>query len=258
MSKRTLHITTELVPIFEFLIHISDEVEYAVVWKDNFIEKLYTWFKDLLDTVGVLWKDNREFENAAKHINMQNFWEITELVLKTKPSNDRVNMQIIFAYLETIKTLWNAYNHETDNYKRLIELSTDKYPEFIKNFLLTEQNNFFKQNKAKFDWISPRAFIDLRNALAHFFSVGTWWLQLGPSDSDILQKVKKYTNDQLSINPPFLDSEDFFHLVKAWGILLIEKWESDSKNNIFWWIEYVKNIVNTYWAKLIREDQFNI
>ena len=176
----------------------------------------------------------------------------------------RSQMIVLFASLEVLFVLHLAYENQTNEKESLIKLAMDSNntKSFLNNFLLTEENKFYMDNKARLAKIDSTQLRDLRNSLTHFFSVGHGGLSLSP---ELLgQRSRKFENilkQNKKGNIVFISEDDLLQLIKYANLLRFKKWSDDFQNDpedFKQKIQFVIDLVKKEGAVIIRNNDLNI
>jgi hypothetical protein len=141
---------------------------------------------------------------------------------------------ILFSYLEVLFMVNAAYLTETADKKILkdFRMNTNEFKNFVNGFILTQKNQYYKQNEKKFCKLNSRKMIDLRNNLVHFFSVSDDGVSLFPG---IAKTQQKKLNQNLLDNGVksmvFIDELELFELIKGAGHILLNIWIDEYKKD---------------------------
>jgi hypothetical protein len=259
-SEKVL-ISPNIAPVVNFIMEIEKEVQNIIGFNkritsisENYIEMLN--FVAFLS--GKLKENGIDFQYTLKELPEK----ITEKLEFHFPL--RSQMIVLFASLEVLFTLHLAYENETHNKDVLIKFTMDKdtTKRFLNNFLLTEENDFYKNNKARFCKINAVQLRDLRNLLTHFFSIGHGGLSISPALLD--QKTRKFENI-LKANKKgsvvFISENDLFELIKHANMIRFKKWSNDFLNtpdDFKRKIQFVIDLVKRDGAVIIKSNNIKI
>lgn len=247
-------ISPDLTCIFDFLIWIQLELD-SIFWFENQLKKIKKQFQETLQLTAFL----------AKKLEENNIDYSYDLIEHPNAIVGKFNFQlpirsqfiVLFANLEVIFALYIAFQKETsdENLIRNTLMDQEETRKFLNIFLLSEKNEFYLSNKKLFSKISAKKLRELRNSLAHFFSV-SWTINLIHND---LTKEARALELKLKIanihDTSFLTPEDLFNLIKSSSRLLFKIWSDlylddpvDFKRKIF----FVKTIVEERAAVTIK------
>lgn len=248
MTKEKIHfsfdgeaikISSHIDPVFNFLKGIENEVE-GILDSHKRLECIHKNYVEVLKHVNFL-------NNKLKEKDMN--FQYKEYVIKEKVKRNLKNFQlgsllrsqviVLFASLEVLFNLHLAYEHETADEEKLFALSKDNIKKFLNQFLLTDENNYYKANKSRLSKIDSTKLRDLRNSLTHFFSVSPN-LPLAPSVQDqnsrtIENKLKQNKEGHIV----FLSENDLFQIIRDANLLRFKKWSDDYKKDP---IEFTRKI----------------
>lgn len=224
-------ISPDIMPVFSFLMEIEKEIENILGFnkklddiKINYLEmsEFVLFLSDIIK------KNNLDFKyNFKEHPE-----KIADKLTFTFPIRSQVI--VLFASLDVLYNLHTAYEKQTTDKGILRELTmnTDNTKKFLNQFLLTEENKYYKDNKVRFSKIDSTKLRHLRNSLTHFFSIGSGGLSLAPRLLDEktrnFEKVLKQNKKGYIV---FTSPEDLYGLIKEANMLRMKKWSEDFKND---------------------------
>lgn len=222
LNGESLYVSPNLMAIFKFIVGIEEEV-LEVIQVDVKLDGIRDQFLELLDLCmyqSTLLKENSisysfDFKEDPK--------EIAEKL--NKKLSIRSQSIVLFAYLETLRVLWTAYELKTFDELVLKNASNSSIDKFIKEFCLNNRNEWFKKNSKRSGQIGVKSLRDLRNNLTHFFSVSK--LGLVYSYEDIHDDLRKGTNNTVQ----FISPTDIYEMIKSAARIMLEVWSNDFKRN---------------------------
>lgn len=246
-NDKGIFISPDIMPVFNFLMEVEKEVESFL----GFNTKLHGISKNYLEMIEfVTFLSNKLKEN---NINFEfTFKEHPEKVAEKLEFHIplRSQMIVLFASLDVLFNLHVAYEFETtdEGELRRITMDSDNTKKFLNLFLLSEENQYYSENKSRLSKVDSGKLRDLRNSLTHFFSIGRGGLSLSPS---LLQEKARKLEDTLKQdkhgNVVFLSEEDLRQLIRCANILRMRKWSQDFqkdpqlfKNKMQYTIDLVK------------------
>ena len=254
-------ISPDIVPVVNFLMEIEKEIGNILGFNKK-LDEIRESYSELISFVGFL-------SNKLKENNLD-----FEYTLKENPENIankfkfdfalRSQMIVLFANLEVLFTIHLAYEKETFDKDILIRSAMDKdtTKDFLNSFLLTEENDFYKNNKARLSKINSTQLRDLRNLLTHFFSVGHGGLSIAPALLE--EKSRKFENILKSNKKGsivFISEHDLFELIKHANLLRLKKWSDDFLNkpeDFKRKILFVIGLVKRDGAIILKNNSLNI
>lgn len=260
-NKEKIVISHNIQPVVDFLVEIEKEVEQILGFNKK-LESISENYIEMLNFVGFL--SNKLKENG---INFQyNFKEHPEKIVKKLELHFplRSQMIVLFASLEVLFTLYLAYENETCDKDVLIKYATDKdmTRNFLNMFLLTEENDFYKNNKKRLCKVNAHQLRGLRNSLTHFFSVGHGGLCIAPA---LLEEKSRKFENILKANKKgniiFISEYDLLELVKHANLLMFKKWSdyfSKPPNDFERKIQFVIKLIEEHGAVIVKSKDINI
>ena len=255
-------ISPDIAPIFSFLIEIEKEVESIM----NFQKKLDGINNQYLEMINF----TQFLSNKLKENNIDfeyKFKEHPELVAEKFSFHLPVRSQMIvlFASLEVLYFIQIAYEKELDDNDRVKEVATkdkDFSKKFTNSFLLTEENSYYKVNRARLSKIDAGKLRDFRNSLTHFFSLPHNGLSISPGLlNEKARKLENILKQNKRGSVVFISPEDLYELIKSGHILRKIKWGEDFKNNKTDFkrrMQFVINVVKNNGAVIIMNKNLNI
>ncbi|MEI6553198.1 MAG: hypothetical protein WCO09_01395 [bacterium] len=221
----------DIQPVFTFLVEIEREIE-SILGFNNKLDSLRENYLEMISFVEhlseKLIKNNIDFKYDTK----EPIEKIAERFNFHLPL--RSQAIVLFVSLEVLFNLYTAYNNETSDQDKLRELTmnTDKAKKFLNEFVLNDNNPYYKNNKTRLAKIDSNELKDLRNSLTHFFSLGHSGLCLAPSIMDKeSRKVENILKQNKKGNVVFISETDLFNLVKEANTMMLKKWSEDFINN---------------------------
>lgn len=222
INDKKIYISSDLVSIFTFLMHIIDEVRVVIEVKD----KLKTIANQHIETlnflshlIDLIKENNLDFKYTLK--------EHPETMAQKLEYNlpARSLMIMLFAVMETHRVLWTSYVLATKDEDLLKNASNEEIDKFIRHFFLTSENSWFKENTKRSGKISVAMLRDLRNSLTHFYSVS--YLTVVNEYDEKMETLSKQTNYKfLAISP-----NDLYELIKSASMLMLKEWDNDCRKN---------------------------
>ena len=228
---KNIIISPDIMPVFKFLMEIEKEVESFLGFNKR-LGGISENYLEMVNFVGFLSnklkENNIDFQYTFKE-HPEKFADKLNFYLPL-----RSQVIVLFASLDVLFNLHMAYENETGDENKLRELTmnTDNTKFFLNDFLLNEENRYYKENKARLSKIDSAKLRNLRNSLTHFFSIGHGGLSLTPSLLD--EKARKLENilkQNKQGNVVFISQEDLHELIKSANHLRIKKWSDDFQNN---------------------------
>ncbi len=247
-------ISPDLICIFDFLIWIQLELD-SIFWFENQLKKIKKQFQETLQLTTFL----------AKKLEDNNIDYSYDLTDHPDTIAEKFNFQlpirsqfiVLFAHLEVIFALYIAFQKETsdENLIRDSLMNPEETRKFLNIFLLSEKNEFYLNNKKLFSTISAKKLRELRNSLAHFFSV-SWTINLIHSNFTKEARALELKLKKANIHDTcFLTPDDLFELIKSSSRLLFKIWSDlylDDPDNFKRKIYFVKTIVEERAAVTIK------
>ncbi len=129
---------------------------------------------------------------------------------------------VLFAYLETLLCIWIGYNEKIYKKQEIIKRSTSEnrriYSQFIKNYVLTENNKYYKNQAHQMNETHIK---QLRNDLTHFFSTTDKFILVPDSSIDITQRLRLVLARAGRKDITIISPKDLYQLIRHVGISLI-------------------------------------
>ena len=254
-------ISPDIFPVFNFLMEIEKEVESFLGFnkKLNGIRESHL---EMIDFVGFLSSKLKENNIDFKY----NFKEHPEKIAGKLDFHIplRSQMIVLFASLDVLFNLHTVYKNETSNKDKFRELTMDtkNTKRFLNEFVLNEENLYYKNSKARLSKVDSFKLINLRNSLTHFFSIGHGGLSLAPILLD--EKSRKLENilkKNKQGNVVFISPEDLYELIKDANMLRMKKWSEDfqnSPNDFKRKMNFVIDLVKREGAVIVLNKNLNI
>jgi hypothetical protein len=254
-------VSPNITPVVNFLIEIEKEVQNILDFNKK-LESITENYIEMLNFVAFLSDKLKENGIDFQYTLKEHPEKITEKLKFHFPL--RSQMIVLFASLEVLFTLHLAYENETCDKGVLIKYAMDKEKtrNFLNTFLLTEENEFYKNNKARFCKINAHQLRDLRNLLTHFFSIGHGGLSISPALLE--QKSRKFENilkNNNKGNIVFISENDLSELIKDANLLRFKKWSNDFLNtpdDFKRKIQFVIDLVKKHGAVILKNNDINI
>ena len=257
---KTIQISPNIRIIFDFLMEIEKESD-AILGFEAQLEEIHEYYLDLLKCTQELThtlKENK-IENLS-YVFKKNPLKFSERIQFHVPV--RTQMIQLFTQLEVLFFFYLAYTQEVDGETELRELAMKKEKlrkDFLREFLLSEKNLYYKKQRNRFKKLEPGKIIRLRNSLVHFFSL---------SNDSIGIYSSKYTYDARKIEMQaeknkkgdlvMLSPGDLNELIKDAYMILFQIWTKDTYNENAKFkrkIKYVYNIVSEFGAVVAYFDK---
>lgn len=214
----TLYLSSNLVQIFQFIMNIESEVKSFLTFGEK-LESIREQHLELIDLVihqaKILKKNDVEYPFPFKKYP----GEIANDLQYDVPLRSQII--VLFAFLETLRVLWTAYELETDDELKLKNASNEAIDKFIKEFCLTEKNKWYKNNRKRSGKIGVKCLRELRNNLTHFFAVSK--LGLIPSFNEKFEEISKKTNYKFQAISP----NDLYEIIKSASKIMLETWSKE-------------------------------
>lgn len=241
-----LDIHPELGIIFRFLQKVEEEVKELMGYREK-LESIKKQCTEILGVLLVMKLDENHKFTLPEHPKT-----LAEKFKFIRPV--RSEFIVIFAHLETLRCLYTAYQKKTSDKDELRDASDKAMDEFIKEFCLSKENQWVKENPKRAGKISAENLRKLRNSLTHFFSVEK--LGIVPLYDDETQKMSNKTNHKVQ----FLSPDDLSAILHFAARLMLRKWSNDCKrslsgevNDFIGKIRCVKEVVEKNGAKFIYD-----
>jgi hypothetical protein len=252
---KTIVLSPNLVPVFNFLKGIEDEVEGIL----NTKTKLDAIRKQVL---GVLELAEALSKNVdTSHINLKEIFTEDPSTIAEKLEDiqtTRSEMIVLFANLETLMCLYLSYSHATDDPIKVknLMMNDKNTKKFINKFLLTMDNPYYQQHHSRFKYVTSRNVRDLRNSLAHFFSVKGFALAPDEMTSKARDLESKVNNKVTFISP-----KEMYGLIQGASKLMLIMWNNDfNKNSLEFEVQIKKllSVISKEGAVLVYDNGIKI
>ena len=257
-GKKVL-ISPDITPVIDFLMNIEKEVQ-SILGFNKKLEDIRKSYLEMLDFVSFLSSKLKEKDIDFQYTFKEHPDKIAEKLEFYFPLRSQII--VLFASLEVLFTINLAYEHETTNEEKLFELSKSNIKNFLNSYLLTDENDYYKANKARLSKIDSTKLRDLRNSLTHFFSIGHGGLSLAPSLLE--KKSRKFENilkQNKKGNVVFLSENDLFELIRHANLLRFKKWSDDfSKNSTQFKkkMNFIINLVKEKGAVILENNNLKV
>lgn len=193
-------------------------------------------------------------EDQLPEIRLEKGYIIEDTTFWLEDSLVRSKMILIFCYMEVLFSINIAYEECISDLETITTKLKQNFNAQVQYFLLSRKNALYQKNSKRFWQINPKSLKDLRNNLIHFFSVNNDFSIWGEpqEDTEIETLLRQH-------NPRFLTTnwEEFFLWVSEGMKILIKKFIQDCSENPVNFakkIEYVKEMVEKYWAKAVIKN----
>ncbi|MCF7846708.1 MAG: hypothetical protein K9M51_01420 [Candidatus Gracilibacteria bacterium] len=239
--------------IATFLIEIDKEVQ-SFLSREEQLENIRKQLLEYTGLVQVMAKTIQE-ANLDFHFQMSENPATIADKLKFNP-HPRSEMIVLFAYLETLRCLWAAYELKKDDENDLRDAKDKTLEKFYADFCLSTNNKWVKENSKVSGKISKDKLRKLRNSLTHLFSVSGLCVvpEIMKDDS---KKMMNATNNKAL----FISSRDLIEIIQGAFELVIKKWSDDYQDSLnnpnSEFEEKIKcthSIVKKYGAILLRKN----
>lgn len=254
-------ISPNIAPVFRFLMEIEKEIESFLGFNKKLIDISRDWVE--------IFKFVTFLNNKLKENNIDYKYEFKEHPEKFAGRLNfdiplRSQIIVLFASLDVLFNLHTAYENETDGEKQLRDLTMDtpNAKNFLNQFLLNEENEYYKINKVRLSRIDAVKLRNLRNSLTHFFSVAGGGLSLAPGIlEEKTRKLEKLLKQNKQGHVTFISPEDLYGLIKDANRLRMKKMSSDFQKNPSDFkrkIQFVINLVKEHGAVILFSKDLNI
>lgn len=255
-------ISPNLRSVFTFLMGVEEEVN-GVLEFQNRLDEIKEYYVGILKCAECAIKKLKENNIDFKYKLNHDLNSVDEKFIYNSPV--RSQMIVLFSSLEVLYFLHIAYKEETSDKNELrgIAIKDKKLlKSFLNEFILNNENKYYKENKERFKKINAKEFRELRNSLIHFFSLPKGGLSV--VDSLLNEQARKLENvlkQNKHGNIVFISPKDLNELIKNAHILRIKKWNDDfSKDNQEFKkkISFVKKIVEESAAIAIKNKDLKL
>jgi hypothetical protein len=259
---KQIQISPNIRKIFDFLVEIEKESE-EIFGVEKKLQEFRDYFRDLLGCTA-------ELSKVLKDNNIDD-WSYTfkkdprtvSDVLKYRVPV-RSQMILLFTQLEVLFFLYIAYAKEvdTDNDLRSVAMRDEQFRKgFLRDFLIGDNNDYFKANKSRLDKLDAGKIIRLRNSLVHFFSLPSDSIGIHPEQfKDDARKFEKYASDNKKGSLVMMSPNDLHELIKGAYMVMFKLWTNDTytNNEVFKRkIQYVNNVVSNAGAVVLYYNNKN-
>ena len=259
-SDKKITISSDLSDVFRFLSSINDEVDILMKFEDK-MQRMINFNKETLRIAEELLRKSPE--KSVKTNFPETPDSMKELLNFTEhPSSLGV---VLFAYAETLRCLFTAYTNKVTNDTSLRSCGDKDIEIFFKEFLLSPDNEWSKNHKARSSRISPVSLQKLRNSLTHFFSVGGSKSGSKSSGITLVSKYSKHDEElekRMKFSTQIISPEDLRDMVYGATKLLFIRWDKDCRdfhsgkkeNDFKQRMQCVRDVVHKYAAILVMRD----
>jgi hypothetical protein len=260
LDGKQIQVSTNLVKVASFLIEIEKESE-AVFGVEKRLSEFRDYYRDLLDCTSelsrVLKENNIDDWSYTFKKDPRNFTDLLQYHVPV-----RTQMILLFTQLEVLFFLYIAYTKEIDSEIELREVAMkdEKFRKtFTRDFILSENNDFFKQNIKRFRKLDAGKIIRLRNSLVHFFSLSSDAIGINTEQfQNDAKKFEKHAADNRYGSFIMMSPTELHELIKGAYTILFRKWSQDTCNdnlNFKRKIKFVNNIVSEYGAVVVYYNE---
>lgn len=257
-----IQVSPNLGKIASFLVEIEKESD-EIFGIEKKLEEFRAHFRDLLSCTA-------ELSEVLKKNNIDN-WSYT---FKKDPRTVsdilqyhvpvRSQMILLFTQLEVLFFLYIAYEREidTDVELRSVAMREEKFRKaFLRKFLLSNDNDYYKDNAERFEKLSSGKIIRLRNSLVHFFSLPKDSIGVYPEHyAEDARKLEKFAKNNKKGDLVMISPVDLHELIKSAYLIMFKQWTNDtySDNDTFIRkIKYVNNVVSNEGAVVVYYNNQN-
>lgn len=253
-------ISPNLYPIVLFLQEIEKEVDSFLKYEDR-LTSISNQYIEMLEFVQFLSNKLKENNLDFKYRFIEKPETIAEKLKIERPV--RAEMIVLFANLEVLFCINNAYKNKTEDENVIRKLGTDQevVKSFLQSYCLNSENLWGKNNPERLKHITPEQLRRLRNSLTHFFSVSSGLSISHPHQEDKARRLEETIEHKAS----FLSTKDLQEILKGAAILMMREWSKDYldsvKDNHYDFKERimcVKSIVEKNGAIVIKNNQIDI
>ncbi len=253
---KNIQISPNIRKIFDFLIDMERESDIIFEFEKR-LEEVREYYSELLGLTESLSKALQDSNVEGWSYNLKkdprNFADVLKYHIPI-----RTQMIHLFTQLEVMYFLYIAYSKEVDGENDLRNIAM-KDPEFrkgfIKKFLLSEDNDYYKLHKNRFKKLDSGKIIRLRNSLVHFFSLPKDSIGIyANQDRDRVMQLEKRAIAKKNGSLIMLSSIDLRELVRGAFGILIKEWTKDTysdNENFKRKISFVKNVVDKHGVVLV-------
>ncbi|MCK4663865.1 MAG: hypothetical protein KAT68_13435 [Bacteroidales bacterium] len=224
---KQIRISKNLREIFKFLSDVSKEIEDLLSLEMKIVN-IQEGYKNLLDFSKTLLKiveqNNLEFNTD---LSMKDIEDSLTLFQDFRYPI-RSTIIALFSYIEVLYCIDLAYQNSISDPTKILSLSNDKsVKKFITQYILNENNSFYKANKQRFSKITSKNLRQLRNLLVHFFSTNAE-ISIHPTNFEKKARIIESEFEKSGQNNfIFLSSNDLYNLIKDSSELILIEWTND-------------------------------
>ncbi len=259
-----IFISPDIFPVMHFLMEIEKEIESILGFQEK-LEKIRKQYLETINLVGFLAKKLKENNIEFKYSLKENPKSIAKNFKFYPPV--RSQMIVLFASLEVLYCLHTAYEKELDDEDKMRKNTmgnkgNKNLKKFINSFLLTEKNNYYKNNKSRLSKIDFEKIRSLRNTLTHFFSLSSGGLSIIPNIlNEKARKLENLLEKNKNAHIVFISPEDLYELIKSANLLRIREWVEDfntNKEDFERKISFVISLVKKYGAVVVPDKNLKV
>ena len=247
-------ISPDLWPIVDFIQNIEKEIDFILGFEER-LESIRKQYAETIELIRVLAQKIQENSIDFSFVLSENPSTFTDKLKIDYPL--RSKMIILFAHMETLRCFNIAYENKVSEDKEIRKIARENIIPFIRDFCLSNNNDWVKNNQERANKITPDYLWKLRCSLTHFFSVTK---DMAIADKNLEEKSRRLEIFS-AFNIKFISPEDLNEIIKGAGKITIKRWVSDYKENPEEFKErilFVKSIVEKNGAILIRNKEINI
>ncbi len=259
-DDRGIGISKDLLGVFEYLMYIEKDIKEIFLYEKK-IEECFEYYRDMVDFAGYVSKHLDKNKSMGNFSFKKDHLNFKENIQTNRPVMSQ--MVVLFAALEALFILYLSFEYEESNEDKLRKLSMDNsreiFKKFITEFILTEENIFYKENYSDFKRLNATILLDLRNSLSHGFALPSGRM-LTVSSHILLRRKHRVLEEKIGTLLTIVP-EEFFELTKSANILLIRKWSNMSKDNNIRFskkIDFTKRLVKKIGPKIINDEDLVI
>lgn len=249
-------ISQDLWEIFDFLWNIDKELK-SLMEIEQRLKSLKSKYLDIFENLVL-------FVEKAKEAKIDLNYELSKDTFDVKDEIQNIDlyrsqMITLFSYMETLFSLVTVYDQEISSKKEVIGKTKNNSESLINQFILNEENVFYKRNKERFSKITAGNLKDLRNMLTHFFSVSpSIGIIAQEAFQNILPQVIEIENllhSRGHIDYVYISPNNFYELLQDAFKLVMIKRNNDTVNSSIDFkrkINLVLEIVMGHGAKVVN------
>jgi hypothetical protein len=256
----SIQISPDLEPIIGFLMEIEKEIE-TILGFESRLSSIRRSFQELIGLIRELAKKLESNSIDFKYEISESPEKIAEYLKIERPA--RSEMVVLFAHLEALLCLNIAYQNKTSDHIKIISLAMDKKTvrKFIRDYCLSENNEWVKKNQQRVKHISVDDFRILRNSLTHFFSAGERISISNIQHDEKARKIEQFTKHEIN----FISPRDLDEIVRGAAKLMITEWSNECRRCIEVGssefkekILAVNNVVIARGSVTVKSDEVNV